>query len=42
MDMDKVVERLNVMLFQYCGCSKEEAKLALDECKKRIDADGQG
>lgn len=36
MDFDKVVERLNNMLFGICGCNCIESEIALKECLSRI------
>lgn len=36
MDKEKFVQRINFMLFEICGCSKEQAKEVLNECVSRI------
>lgn len=36
MDKEKFVERVNIMLYEICGCNKEESIEVLEECLKRI------
>jgi len=38
MDKEKFVQRVNVMLYETCGCNKEESIEVLEECLKRIKA----
>lgn len=36
MDLQKNVGRIESMLFQTCGCNKEEAKIVLETCLKDL------
>jgi hypothetical protein len=38
MDKEKFVQRINIMLYETCGCNKEEAIEVLKECLKRAKA----
>ena len=35
MDKEKFVQRVNIMLYETCGCNKEEAIEVFEECLKR-------
>ena len=35
MDKEKFVQRVNIMLYETCGCNKEEVIGVLEECLKR-------
>ena len=39
MDKEKFVQRVNIMLYETCGCNKEEAIEVLKECLKRANAE---
>ena len=39
MDKEKFVQRVNIMLYETCGCNKEEAIEVLKECLKRAKAE---
>ena len=36
MDKEKFIQRVNNMLFEICGCNKEESIEVLEECLKQI------
>ena len=36
MDKEKFVQRVNIMLYETCGCNKEESIEVLEECLKRV------
>lgn len=38
MDKEKFVQRVNIMLYEICGCNKEESIEVLEECLKRVKA----
>ena len=38
MDKEKFVQRVNMMLYETCGCNKEEAIEVLKECLKMAKA----
>ncbi|MBW2965655.1 hypothetical protein KY342_00965 [Candidatus Woesearchaeota archaeon] len=38
MDKEKFVERINVILYETCGCNKKEAIEVLEECLKQTKA----
>ncbi|MBI2660563.1 hypothetical protein HYX07_05360 [Candidatus Woesearchaeota archaeon] len=38
MDKEKFVQRVNIMLYETCGCNKEEAIKVLKECLKMAKA----
>ena len=38
MDKEKFVQRVNIMLYETCGCNKEEAIEVLKECLKMAKA----
>lgn len=35
MDEEKFIERVEMMLYDTCGCTNEEAKIILEKCLKR-------
>ncbi len=35
MDEEKFIERVEIMLFHTCGCTKEEAIIILEKCLER-------
>ena len=39
MDKEKFVQRVNIMLYETCGCNKEESIEVLEECLKRAKAE---
>jgi len=38
MDKEKFVQRVNVMLYETCGCNNDESVEVLEECLKRVKA----
>lgn len=38
MDKEKFIDRVNIVLYETCGCNKEEAIEVLVECLKQIKA----
>ncbi len=36
MDKEKFVERVNIMLYEICGCNKEESIEVLEECLRMV------